>query len=398
MWQRWQRQLDAVAAHTPASRDRYVDFLRVFAIGVVVVWHWALSLLHWTGERWVMPNPIHQVPGSWLATWLLQVVPVFFIVGGYANASAWSAARRDGRGATGYLAVRLRRLLLPVGVFVAVWVSVEVAAHLVVPGYPGVLTYAPIVFTPLWFVLAYVWVVLLAPLTASAHARARWLAIGALAAAVAACDVGRFAGGVALLGWVNTALVWVFIHQLGYFYRDRFGRRPAGEPAAGDRRTGAVLAATGVLLLAGLTALPAYPSSMVATVGQERSNILPTTATIASLAVLQLGVIMLVRAPVSRWLRRPAVWRPVLAANTVILTIFLWHMTALLVVLAGLRALDVALPAEPTVAWWLQRPLWVLGPAVVLAGLIAVFARFEAAGRLAPPPAPPGRSGGVTSR
>jgi hypothetical protein len=30
-----------------------------------------------------MPNPIHVVPGGWLATWLLQVMPVFFLVGGY---------------------------------------------------------------------------------------------------------------------------------------------------------------------------------------------------------------------------------------------------------------------------------------------------------------------------
>jgi hypothetical protein len=383
-WRRWHRRLDATVAGTPATRDRYVDFLRVFAIGVVVLWHWALSLLHWTGERWVMPNPLHQVPGSWLATWLLQVVPIFFIVGGYANASAWWAARRDGRGVTGYLAARLRRLLIPVGVFVAVWVGFEVLAHLAVPGYPGVLTYAPIVFTPLWFLVAYMWVVLLTPLTATAHARARWLTIGGIATVVAGCDLGRFAAGIHLFGWVNTALVWVFIHQLGYFYRDRYGQRPGGGPAAGDRRSGVVLAAAGVLLLATLTTLPAYPSSMVATVGQERSNILPTTATIAGLAVLQSGVIMLVRAPVSRWLPRPAVWKPVVAANAVILTVFLWHMTALLLVLAGLRALDVALLSEPTVTWWIQRPFWVLAPAAVLAVLIVMFARFEEAGRLRP--------------
>ncbi len=119
-WRSWRRRLDAAVAATPDTRDRYVDFLRALAIAVVVLWHWALSLLRWTGERWVMPNPIHAVPGSWLATWLLQVVTVFFIVGGYANAAAWWSAHRGGRGWRGYLAARLRRLLLPVVVFLAV--------------------------------------------------------------------------------------------------------------------------------------------------------------------------------------------------------------------------------------------------------------------------------------
>jgi hypothetical protein len=364
-----------MVAQTPPERDRYIDFLRVLAIGVVVLWHWALSILYWADDRWVMPNPIHAVPGSWLATWLLQIVTVFFIVGGYANGAAWWAAQRDGRGLAGYYSVRMRRLLIPIGVFVAFWVAFEVVAHLLVTGYPVVHNYAVILFTPLWFIAAYVWVVLLVPLTATAHARARWLSVGVLAAAVIACDVGRFAAGIEALGWVNTALIWVFVHQLGYFYRDGTLERWGRVAAVG-------LVAAGVALLAVQTSLEPYPRSMVATVGQERSNLLPTTAPIAVMSLLQLGVIMLLRAPVTRWLQRPGVWKPVVAANSVILTVFLWHMTALLVVLAVLRALDIRLLTEPTLAWWLQRPLWVLGPALVLVVLLAVFGRFEATGRV----------------
>jgi peptidoglycan/LPS O-acetylase OafA/YrhL len=84
------RPLDRLAEATPAGRDRAIDFLRALAIGVVVIWHWALSVTHRTGGRLVMPNPIHDVPLGLLATWLFQVLPVFFIVGGYANLAAWT--------------------------------------------------------------------------------------------------------------------------------------------------------------------------------------------------------------------------------------------------------------------------------------------------------------------
>lgn len=375
-WRAAGRRLDTMVARTPEHRDRYVDLLRVVAIGVVIAWHWSLSILHWSGDRWVMPNPIHHVTGGALATWLLQIVPVFFVVGGYANAAAWSAAQRagrDGRAWAGYYRARLRRLLVPIAVFLAVWAGFELVATVVVPGYPGVLRYGWIVFTPLWFILAYLWVVLLAPVTASAHARARWLTLAALAGAVGLADAGRFLAGIGWLAWLNTALVWVLIHQLGYFFRD-------GTLARLGRRGAVGLAAAGVVALAVLTRFPAYPSSMVATVGQERSNILPTTATIVAVAVLQLGVIMWVREPVTRWLRRPGAWKPVVAASSVIMTVFLWHMTALLVVLAALRALGLDLRTEPTARWWLERPLWLAGPALVLVPLVLAFARFERPG------------------
>ncbi|QSB13478.1 acyltransferase [Natronosporangium hydrolyticum] len=371
------RTLDELVTNTPARRERYVDFLRVFAIGVVVLWHWALSIHYWSEaqHRWVMPNPIHEVPGGWAATWLLQIVTVFFVVGGYANGAAWWAAQQGGAGVASFYRARFQRLLVPVAVFLAVWAVFDLALLLLVPGYTGVLNYGQILFTPLWFIGAYLWVVLLVPVTATLHERHKWLTLFGLAAVIAAADLGRFAAGWSELGWVNSALVWVFAHQLGYFFRDgtldRLGRLGAA---------GLVVAA--VAALVGLTELAGYPRSMVATVGQEYSNILPTTLPIAVVAVLQVGVMLLIRAPVSRWLRRPRVWKVVVAANAVILTVFLWHMTALLAGLATLRGLGVPLRTEPTLQWWLERPLWVLAPAIVLVILVAVFGSFEwASGR-----------------
>ena len=38
-----------LAARTPDSRDRYVDFLRVFSLGTVIVGHWLMAVLRVEG-------------------------------------------------------------------------------------------------------------------------------------------------------------------------------------------------------------------------------------------------------------------------------------------------------------------------------------------------------------
>ncbi|HEU4541892.1 MAG TPA: acyltransferase [Jiangellaceae bacterium] len=376
---RWGRRLinrlDEMVERTPADRERYVDFLRVFSIAVVIIWHWSLSVIFWDDDRFVMPNPINHVPGGWLYTWLLQIVPVFFIVGGYANYASWQASRRRGQAWPGFLRHRLARLLTPVLVFGVVWLAFELAAHAIIPGYPGVLSYAWMVFTPLWFVAAYAGVVALVPVTAALHLRAKWAATGGLAAAVIVADTGRFALDVEAFGWLNSAMAWVLIHQFGYFYRDGTLRRLDHAGAAG-------LAVVGAGMLAAITTLGPYPRSMVATPGQEFSNILPTTMAIPAVGLLQLGILLLVRDRVSRWLQKVEVWRVVIAANSVILTVFVWHMTALLMALVVYRAVGGEPLAFPSLAWWDQRWFWLVAPALVLAPLVAVFGRFETSGLL----------------
>jgi hypothetical protein len=86
------RSLDRRVAATPAGRDRTVDLMRAVSIAVVVLWHWAGSVTHRRDGEIVMPNPIDQVPLLWLATWVGQVMPVFFLVGGFANLAGDRAA------------------------------------------------------------------------------------------------------------------------------------------------------------------------------------------------------------------------------------------------------------------------------------------------------------------
>ncbi len=363
-------QLDRYVASTPPDRDRFVDFLRVLAIGVVIVWHWALSITQWEDGALVMPNPIDVVPGASIATWVLQIMPLFFVVGGFVNYAAWRSSQRDGGGLKGFYVTRIRRLLWPTAVFVAVWLVLDGVLLLAVADYRSVVDWGLVIFKPLWFLAAYLWVILLVPLTARLHDAGQALTLTGMGLTIALVDLGRFWLGIEEFGFLNSALVWVFVHQLGYFYRDgafeRIGRRGQAALSLG--------ALTAMIVL---TNLPVYAVSMVATRDVEFSHMFPTTAMIAVVGLLQTGLAMLLRPTLQAWLRRPRVWKTVIALNAVILTVFVWHMTAKVAVLGAYEALGFELLTEPTAAWWVQRPLWVVGPGLVLIVLVALFARFE---------------------
>jgi len=126
-----------------------------------------------------------------------------------------------------------------------------------------------------------------------------------------------------------------------------------------------------------LTTVGPYSHSMVAVQGEGASNMFPTTVCIAALATFQLGLVMRVRPQLAAWLQGRRPWRAVVAANGLAMPVFCWHMTALVVFLLAFEATGFTLATEPTAGWWLTRPLWVAGPAIALAGLLAMFARFE---------------------
>lgn len=365
------RWLDEMAGATGASRERVVDFVRAFSIIVVITWHWSLSVVHrGAGGVLVMPNPIPHIPGGWALTWLLQVMPAFFVVGGFANLTAWRSTLRRGGGWPQFYARRTRRLLGPVMAFAVVWAMFEALAHLLVPDYRGVLAYGEIVLIPFWFVAAYLGAVFLVPVTTRFHERGGLRTLALLGAGVALADSSRFGLGIGIGAWVNTGLVWIFAHQLGYVYRD-------GVPLGWRRSRRIALLLAALVALAGLTRLDAYPRSMVAHEETEISNIFPTTAAVALLAIFQLSVVLLIRPVLERWLRRRRVWKAVIAVNAVIMTAFVWHMTALLLAITVYEGLGFQLLSAPTAGWWAQRPLWLVLPGLFLAVLVALFHRAE---------------------
>lgn len=371
--------LDTLADATPPTRDRVVDLVRALSIAVVVLWHWTFSVTQWDGERLTMPNPIGEASGLWLLTWVLQVMPLFFVVGGFSNLAGWRSLSASGNAAPGttFIRSRLRRLGRPAGAMVLAWVAIDLVVHVIWPTAPSVLSWGAVVFVPLWFLATYGVITSLVPVTAALHERAPASTLALLGTTIAVADLLRFAGGLHAAGYLSTIAIWLFAHQLGFWWND-------GTLTAMRRDGHVAIALFGLVGLVVTTNLGVYPRSTVAVEGEWLSNMFPTTAPIAFLAVFQLGLVMLARPALNRWLvasRRA--WKAVVSVNAVAMTVFCWHMTALVAVIGMWHLLGFDLISEPTVAWWLQRPFWLITPGLVLVPIARLFWPIENRSRAA---------------
>ncbi|MBT2899415.1 acyltransferase [Streptomyces sp. McG3] len=356
-----------LAVATPVTRDRYVDLLRVASLGAVVLGHWLMAAVTPDG----VGNLLAVVPALQPLTWLLQVMPVFFFVGGFSHALSYrSLLRKRPEGSEdsvypAFLRARLQRLLRPTTVFVLVWGAAALLVQLLGGG--GGLTGVTLrmVTQPLWFIGIYLAMVAFTPPLLRLHERYGWGAFAGLAGAALAVDVLRFAAGVPYVEFLNFAFVWLAVHQLGFLRADGRIRRPA------------LLAGAGLVTAIAVVAFGPYPLSMVGMPGEKVSNMAPPTLALLCHGLWLVGAVELLRAPVARLLERPRVWRTVVAANGVAMTAFLWHLTAMFGVYGALLALDVELPEPASAAWWAQVPLRLALAAALTAGLVAAFRTFE---------------------
>jgi hypothetical protein len=93
--------------------------------------------------------------------------------------------------------------------------------------------------------------------------------------------------------------------------------------------------------------------------------------------VWSIGAAMLLRPAAARLLTRVRPWKATILGNAVIMSLFLWHMTAYLLAILALWPLGLGREQDSTARWWMERPIWILVPGAILVGIVAVVARFE---------------------
>ena len=111
------------------ERNRYLDLLRVAAIGGVVYGHWLLISVTYRNGQLSGADALDYVAwGRWV-TWAFQVMPAFFLVGGYVNAQSWTARHAEGQSWTVWVRDRTMRLWWPTAVFVVVGILAAAVAR-----------------------------------------------------------------------------------------------------------------------------------------------------------------------------------------------------------------------------------------------------------------------------
>jgi hypothetical protein len=275
-------QMAVEAADRATGRDRWLDLLRAGSLAVVVLWHWVFTIIRWAPDGPHATNPIGTTKGLWLATWFLQVMPVFFAVGGAVHARALS---KEPRWRT-FVGRRLSGLLP--GALVLVGVAFAVHRTMCIVGEPPrwLARALILMLSPLWFLGVYSLLIVLAPLAWQLHKRWDYLVPVVLGGLAMTVDVARFSWDMQWVEWLNWIFVWALIHQVGFHWE---------KLAAAPRRFAWTLTWIGAFALIGLTNMHFYPRSAVGVPGERFSNLGPPTIVIVALACFQFGVVTLIR-------------------------------------------------------------------------------------------------------
>ncbi|MDH3531945.1 MAG: acyltransferase [Gammaproteobacteria bacterium] len=369
-------QAKELAAQTPQSRNRYVDFLRAVSILVVITGHWLIAAYAYdAGKLYFSDVLVVQPRVQWL-TWLFQVMPIFFIVGGYANAVSLESARSRELPYAAWLATRLNRLVTPLLALLVGWAIIAALMHFAGISGDVIQLASRASLIPIWFLAIYIMVVVLAPATHKAWRRWGFVSFWLLAAIGVVVDVAFFAGDMRWLGWSNYFWVWLSVHHLGYAWRS--GR--LGKP-------GRLLLFSflSFALLSLLVHKGPYPLAMVGSPDEDLSNSLPPKITLLVLGIMQLGLLLAIEAPMRRLLAGLRIWAATVLINSMIMTVYLWHLTVAMGVVAALYlAGGLGLGLVPTTpAWWFSRPLWILGLYAVLLPVTLLLAPLERRARAA---------------
>jgi hypothetical protein len=118
---------------------------------------------------------------------------------------------------------------------------------------------------------------------------------------------------------------------------------------------------------------------MVSVPGQEVSNTLPPKIAMLALGIVQCGLLLSIEPPMRRWLAKDRPWTAVVLINGMIMTIFLWHLTASTLSFGGAMLMnDIGLNAVPgSGSWWAIRPVWIVVYLLALLPFALGFGRFE---------------------
>jgi hypothetical protein len=339
---------------TEQAQAHSMSFLRIVSLTGIVLGE---TLLAFTMRDDLEPA------WTWPFTWLLQLVPLFFLAGGHSNALAW----RAGGGYITFLTSRVGWLIRPVLAFVIAWLAIPLSLELLAAPDSAVTAFSRLIVQPLWLLGLYLLVVAATPVMHRLHTTVPYATPAVLLAAVVGLG---FVGGT-VAAHAGGVLVALLFGQLAFHYADgTLWRAPRWALL-----TTAAVAFAGLVLLTTVGAQPrlqlAEPTGYAA--------FAPSLAGLLLIGVVQTALVALPREPGLRALATSAPARVIAVARAAPMTVYLVYLCAMLVIegLAG-----VATTAG--VLGWLTQPRTILAVGLVAAPTLLAFLWFERR-----PPVPP---------
>lgn len=358
------RDTSTVSSIDLSKRDLTLDLARVFCVLLVVVIHLLfIGVGRDADGELVISRPLEEQ--SWFAgvTWFGQIMPLFFVVGGFASLTAWRSHVRRGGTASTYIKTRVLRLAQPSLPLFLFYVVVIGGATLFAIAPELVKTVVVGAGSPLWFIAAYTLCQALVPVMVRFHSRWSWQTLVVLFAGVIAVDAVRYISGVEELGYLNMLFVWVLVQQLGFWYADGwFARRRWWQLL--------LIPAACFAALWPLTALGPYATDML-------TNLNPPTLPLVLLGLAQACLLRLLRPALAKLMSTHAARAVVFLVGTRLMTIYLWHLP-IIIILAGVSLLIPGASPEPaSPAWWWSRIFVYLIVLGLLFALSLLVGRWE---------------------
>ncbi|WP_174705957.1 acyltransferase family protein [Brachybacterium ginsengisoli] len=350
------------------ARDAGIDLARALCVIAVLLIHGLQVGVTVDGGQGVLEYATRGA--AWYAplTWVLQVLPLFFMIAGFAGVLAHRRSRAAGRTAAEFVAGRVHRLLVPALATIGA-VGVGFLA-LMAAGVPGELM-AEISLRygqPLWFLGVFLAVQAMLPTMAGLHERAPLRSFAGLAAGAVAVDLLRLVTGVDAIGYANLAFVWLALQQLGFLLADGHLDRLSARWRIGIGAGAAGLLALGMLL--GICS-----PDLIA-------HLNPPTTALLLVGVAQTMLLTLVRTRLRALAERPRIAALTGFVTARTMTIYLWNLPVLLVMAGASAQLallgPIPLPEPSSILWWLSRPSWLALSLLLTLGVATVLGGIEA--------------------
>lgn len=314
-----------------SNRDLALDSVRAWSLIVVVFGHFIMQIYFWDNGIPQSGNTLSSGNLWPFTTWILQVMPLFFIAGGAVNFGSYLRSQGN---FNQWLWQRTRRLMKPTVVFlltlaIAFSIITLLADESVTDGLVTGVT------GPLWFLSVYILVVALTPLSVNVWKRLGKKSIAIFLLLAVLVDYLRL-NVLDAFGVLNLIIIWVMVHQFGFWYQEGVTKLYA--------RVFIAFGLVSNILLTQVFQL--YPTSLVGIPTEKFSNMAPPTIILAFHSFVLFGLLVLLAPWLQKVTSTPRGFRLMSRAAMLAMTIYLWHMAVLVAWLTALHYLNLDLPAR----------------------------------------------------